>query len=176
MPPPNTSKSSDEQTDNDEIDIHGDGDLNRTITPDDFRDELQHDIQHDEDQQRRIFGLPDSPGSTSSSKKRKGTSSGMSTPTSETTSFLREFMSSRPKLSDFLPQPKPADDTQQFFDSMAATVRKLSPLAIARIKLKVGQIVGEEEISWAEQQARTQIIYLDPNDASSSRGENMDEL
>lgn len=163
---PNTSQSADEQTNNDEINIdaEGDGDSNKTPTPAD--DELQRDIQHDEEQRQRIFGFPDSPGSTSSSKKRKGTSSGMSTPTSETATFLREFMSRRPMLSDFLPQSKPADDTQQFFDSMAATVRKFSPLAIARIKLKVGQIVSEEEISWAEEQARTQIIYVDHNDAS----------
>lgn len=103
---------------------------------------------------------PFSPGSVSQTpmaKKRKV--SQMDT----TNEILREFLDSRPKPSDFMP-PKPADDVQQFFDSMASTVRKFSPLAIARIKLKIAQIVGEEEIAWAEEVARqnapAEYIYL----------------
>lgn len=83
------------------------------------------------------------------------TSPGMQTPNSkrrrenETSEILHEFLANRPKPSDFIPQQS-ADDIQQFFKSMEATVRKLSPLAIARIKLKIANIVGEEEIAWAE--------------------------
>lgn len=84
----------------------------------------------------------------------------------ETNDILREFLAQRPKPSDFLPQ-KPDDDIQQFFDSMASTVRKFSPLSIARIKLKIAQIVGEEEIAWAENAAReanqqVEYVYLSP--------------
>lgn len=79
----------------------------------------------------------------------------------ETNDILREFLNSRPKPSDFIAQ-KPVDDVQEFFNSMASTVRKFTPLAIARIKLKIAQIVGEEEIAWAEEAARVQSIqYLD---------------
>lgn len=63
--------------------------------------------------------------------------------------ILREFLAQRPKPYDFMPHQS-ADNIQLFFDAMASTVRKLSPLSIARIKLKVTQIVGEEEIAWAE--------------------------
>lgn len=68
-------------------------------------------------------------------------------------------MESRPKPSVFLPQ-KPVDDIQQFFDSMASTVRKFTPLAIARIKLKIAQLVGEEEIAWAELQTTQNYQYV----------------
>ncbi|XP_055321618.1 uncharacterized protein LOC129577869 [Sitodiplosis mosellana] len=64
----------------------------------------------------------------------------------ETNGILHEFSAQRPKPSDFMPQ-KPADDIQQFFDLMASTVRKFSPLSIARLKLKIAQIIGEEEIA-----------------------------
>lgn len=93
------------------------------------------------------------------SKKRKA---GAQTETNE---ILREFLANRPKPSDFLPQ-KPADDVQQFFDSVASTVRKFSPLSIAKIKLKFGNIVGEEEIAWAEEQARLQVIYIESESAN----------
>lgn len=68
---------------------------------------------------------------------------------SETNDILREFWAQHPKPSDFMPQQS-ADDVQLFFDAMASTVRKFSPLSAARVKLKVGQIVGEAEIAWAE--------------------------
>lgn len=131
------------------------------IESDMLDDELSREVQFDEQQKQRIFGFSESPGSSVSSKKRKGTSSGLNTPTSETNEILREFLANRPKASDFIPQ-KPADDVQQFFDSMASTVRKFTPVTIAKIKLKIAQIVGEEEIAWAEEQARMQVIYVDP--------------
>lgn len=47
---------------------------------------------------------------------------------------------------------------------MASTVRIFSPLAIARIKLKIAQVVGEEKITWAENASRenapVEYIYL----------------
>jgi len=64
---------------------------------------------------------------------------------------LCEFLANRPKPSDFVPE-KPVDDIQQFCDSIAATLRKLSPLAVAQLKVKIAGIVGEEEIAWAQQQ------------------------
>lgn len=102
------------------------------------------------------IGHFDSSGSVSqapSAKKRK--TSQMS---SDVTDILREFMTQRPKPSDFMPQ-KPDDDIQEFFNSMASTVRKLSPLAVARIKMKIAQIVGQEEIAWAETAARLQTSF-----------------
>lgn len=63
--------------------------------------------------------------------------------------MLDTLLNQCPNPSDSTAQ-KPADDVQKFFDSMASTVRKLSPLSIAKIKLQVSQIVGAEEIAWAE--------------------------
>lgn len=91
--------------------------------------------------------------SVSQSKKRKGSQ------LSETNLILREFLSQRPKPSDLLPM-KPVDHVQTFFDSMASTVRKFSPLEIAKIKLKISQIVFEQEIAWAESAARAEVIYV----------------
>lgn len=88
------------------------------------------------------------------SKKRKAAAQ------TETNEILREFLANRPKPSDFLPQ-KPADDVQQFFDSMASTVRKFTPVSIAKIKLKIANIVGEEEIVWAEEQSRFQVVFVE---------------
>lgn len=93
-----------------------------------------------------IFGGQFEFGSASSSsipKEKKRRALNMSG--SDTNEVLKEFMTQRPK-----PSEKPSDDIQQFFDSMASTVRKFSPLTIAQIKLKIAQIVGEEEIAWAE--------------------------
>lgn len=78
----------------------------------------------------------------------------------ETTAIMREFLATRPKPSDFLPK-QPDDEIQIFFNSMAATTRKFSPLSVARLKLKISQLVGEEEIAWAEDVARTQVIYVE---------------
>lgn len=95
-----------------------------------------------------------------------GLSSGTHTPTlkkrkaNETSEILREFLANRPKPSDFIPQ-KPVDDIQHFLHAIAVTMRRLPPLAIARIKIKVANIVGEE-IPWAEQNP-VEYIYLDSN-------------
>lgn len=105
---------------------------------------------------------PFSPGSVSqASKKRKASHM------NETNEILREYLASRPKPSDFI--QKPADELEQFFHSMSLTVRKFSPLAIARIKMKVAQLIGEEELLWAENAARlesqnVEFIYV-PADA-----------
>lgn len=94
-------------------------------------------------------------------------STGKQTPTSkkrkanETSEILRELLANRPNPSDFIPQ-KPVDDIQHFLDSIAVTMRKLSPLAIARLKMKIANIVGEEEIAWIEQNP-VENIYLDSN-------------
>lgn len=73
----------------------------------------------------------------------------------ETNDLLKEFLTSkRPTPIEFLQQEKPTDSIQLFFDSMASTVRTFSPLSIARIKLRIAQIVGQEEIACAEKQAR----------------------
>lgn len=103
---------------------------------------------------------------TPSVKRRRGGSQ-----VSETSAILREFLAERPKPSDFM-QQKPIDDLQHFFDSMASTVRKFSLMRIARIKLKISQIVGEEEMTWAEEQARTQIIFV--NDVEDQSHVNME--
>lgn len=88
----------------------------------------------------------------STSKKRKA---------DETSEILRELLATRPSPSEFGAK-QPNDDIQHFLNSMAVTMRRLSPLAIARIKLKIGTIVGEEEIAWAEQNP-VQYVYLDSN-------------
>lgn len=101
-----------------------------------------------------IDGQFTSASQTTVAKKRK------SSQLTETNVLLREFLDNRPKPSDFLPQ-KPTDDVQQFFDSMATTVRKFPALSIARIKMKVAQLIGEEEIAWAQEQARMQIVFAE---------------
>lgn len=100
------------------------------------------------------FDDPSSPGSVSQTpmaKKRKVFEM-------DTNEIVRAFLNSRTKPYDFLP-PMPADDVRLFFAAMASTVRKLSPLAIARIKMKVAQIVFEEEIAWAERE-RDQLFVV----------------
>lgn len=42
-----------------------------------------------------------------------------------------------------------------------STVRKFTPVTIAPIKMKIAQIVGEEEIAWAKNLERMQIIIVD---------------
>lgn len=76
----------------------------------------------------------------------------------DSSDILREFIACRPKPSDFLPQ-QPQSAVHKFFESMADTVSKFSPMAIARIKLKIANIVGEEEIAWAQESM--QIIYVE---------------
>lgn len=92
---------------------------------------------------------------TSVTKKRE------SSQMTEANVILHEFLANRPKPSDFLSQ-KPTDDIQQFCDAMASTVRKFSPLQIAKVKLKISQVVGLEEIAWAEAQAQMQARMFLP--------------
>lgn len=81
--------------------------------------------------------------------------------------ILREFLHrKRPDPIDFLPpKPQEKDAIQQFFDSIATTVRNFPPLSIAKIKLKIANIVGEEEIACAERNeamvGSVQFINLD---------------
>lgn len=101
------------------------------------------------DDERLLFRLGSSLSQTPLAKKRRTLPMG-------TNGILRDFLDSPTKPSNILPQI-PADDVRQFFNSMATTVGKLTPLAIARIKLKVAQIVGEEEIAWAEAAQNVQL-------------------
>lgn len=71
-----------------------------------------------------LDGAYSSVSQSSVAKKRKASQ------ITDTNVILREFLAQRPKPSNFLPQ-KPADDVQQFFDSMESTVRKFTPLSIA---------------------------------------------
>lgn len=136
-------------------------------TPDYFEDDLMSNIDNMSNVDTPSIGSfgdnydamsPGSVSQTPMNKKRK---------LNETNDILREFLSSRPKPSDFVPQ-KPNDDVQQFFDSMASTVRKFSPVSIARIKMKIGQIVGEEEVAWAEAQSNVQYIYMNASTTTSN--------
>lgn len=80
----------------------------------------------------------------------------------EHTEILREFLNRRqPNPMDCLPSKPSAlkDSLQQFFESIASTMRTFSPLAIARIKLEISQIVGKEEIACAERIENVEIIY-----------------
>lgn len=128
-------------------------------------DPIMEDENADADYDNMMFGETQSV--TSDSHSVGSFSTGNQTPNTkklqanETSEILREFLASRPKVSDFIPQ-KPIDDIQYFLDSIAVTMRRLSPLSIARIKLKIANIVGEEEIAWAEQNP-VEIIYIDPN-------------
>lgn len=84
-----------------------------------------------------------------------------------TESLLRMLVNRKqPSALDFLP-PKPKDNLAQFFESIASTMRTLPPVSIARLKLKISQLVGEEEIAVAESnaladssQSNVQFIYV----------------
>lgn len=125
-----------------------------------YIDPLQQDLDREAEFDRMLCG-EDSHSVTSDMSRSTGTK----TPTSkkrkadETSEILREFLANRPNPSDFMPK-KPIDDIQHFLDSIAVTMRRLSPLAIARLKLKIANIVGEEEIAWAQQNP-VQYIFLD---------------
>lgn len=73
---------------------------------------------------------------------------------------MEKFFANRPKPSDFFPPEKPSDDIDAFFHSIATTVRKFSPVAVARLKLRIANMVGEEEISWAEAEASNRVQYI----------------
>lgn len=72
-----------------------------------------------------------------------------------TTDVLREFLQrKRPNPMKFIPPTPPQKcGVQQFFDSMATTVKTFPPLSIAKVKLQIANIVGEEEIACAERNA-----------------------
>lgn len=77
--------------------------------------------------------------------------------------ILREFLNHKPPNPiDFLP-PKPSepkDNLQQFFEAIAGTMRTFSPVSIAKIKLKISQIVGEAEIANAEEKAASNLGFI----------------
>lgn len=64
---------------------------------------------------------------------------------------------------DFLPlKPSaPKDNLQQFFESIASTMRTFPPLSIAKIKLQISKMVGEEEVAIAERNAAVEIVYVE---------------
>lgn len=69
----------------------------------------------------------------------------------DTNEILREFLKRKPDPIEFIPTNTPAkDNLDHFFDSIASTMRTFPPVSIARIKLQISQIVGEEEIKCAE--------------------------
>lgn len=91
------------------------------------------------------------PKTTSAAKKLK-LSRSESQQSESSIELLREFINRKqPEPINLLPTPKPKDNLSRFFDSIADTMRTFSPLAIANIKMKVSQLVGEEEIAMASQ-------------------------
>ncbi|XP_011177194.1 uncharacterized protein LOC105208837 [Zeugodacus cucurbitae] len=48
---------------------------------------------------------------------------------------------------------------QIFFESISSTMRTFPPLSIAKIKLQISQLVGNEEIALAERNANTEVYY-----------------
>lgn len=95
------------------------------------------------------------------SRKRPG-----STP-HDNSDILREFLNRKaPNPVDFLPPPPPPpppkDNLQHFFDAIASTMRTFSPLSVAKIKLKISQLVGEEEIANAENaESHVEFVYIE---------------
>lgn len=81
--------------------------------------------------------------------KRKHTSA------ENTSDVLREYLQrERPTPIQYMaPQSSEKCGVQQFFDSMATTVKTFPPLSIAKIKLQIATIVGQEEIACAERNA-----------------------
>lgn len=70
----------------------------------------------------------------------------------DTSEILREILNRKPPDPfDFLPPkpPEPTDHIQTFFDAMASTVRTFPAVSIARVKLQISKIVGEEELACA---------------------------
>lgn len=96
---------------------------------------------------------------SSNEKSRKWTSAS----SNEQADILREFLNHKqPTPIEFLPSKRPEmrDNLQQFFEAIASTMRTFSPVSIAKIKLKISQIVGEEEIVCAEKNAAAEEFYL----------------
>lgn len=88
--------------------------------------------------------------------------------------ILREFINRKqPNPMDFLPPkpPAPKDNLQQFFESIASTMRSFPPLSIAKIKLQISKIVGEEEVACAERNAAVEIIYIENTNEAEKQTE-----
>lgn len=83
----------------------------------------------------------------------------------EQVDILREFINRKqPAPIEFLPPapkpPEPKDNLQRFFEAIASTMRTFSPVSIAKIKLKISQMVGEEEIACAEVNAAAGVGFI----------------
>ncbi|KNC31456.1 hypothetical protein FF38_04039 [Lucilia cuprina] len=91
-----------------------------------------------------------------------------------TTELLYELISFRkPRLVDFLQQKiRPKDYLDHFFDSLASTMRSFAPISIAKLKLKMSQIVGEEEVFLTQKDQLNQFnciqIYDENNQISTN--------
>lgn len=74
-------------------------------------------------------------------------------PSADPTDLLYDLISNRkPNPVDFLPpNPTPKDHLDHFFESLASTMRTFPALSVATLKLKISQLVGEEEIALAKQ-------------------------
>ena len=85
-------------------------------------------------------------------------------PPADPTDLIYELISSRkPNPVDFLPSTSvPKDHLDHFFESLASTMRTFPALSVAKFKLKMSQLVGEEEVSLAQQAQLTQIVYIQP--------------
>lgn len=78
------------------------------------------------------------------------------------TDLLYELISTRkPNPVNFLqPKTKPKDHLDHFFESIASTMRTFPAISIAKLKLKISQLVGEEEVLLAQQEQLTQVVYI----------------
>ncbi|XP_014091883.2 uncharacterized protein [Bactrocera oleae] len=83
-----------------------------------------------------------------------------------------ELISNKRQILVEPPPPKPSkapstlpknDSLQIFFESIASTMRTFPPLSIAKIKLQISQLVGNEEIALAERNANAEVFYLTKN-------------
>lgn len=84
-------------------------------------------------------------------------------PAQDATEMLCQYLANRkpPTPLDFLPsKPAPKDSIDTFLESIGATLRTFPPVSIAEMKLKIAQLVGEEEIALARRNAATQFVYI----------------
>lgn len=98
---------------------------------------------------------------------------------------LDTFFAHRPAANEFLPSER-IDELDQFFLSMAATVRKFPAVSIAKIKMGIAQMVGQEEIVWAEKkdakeaekeaQSQQVVQYVVLNEPQSKKSRTSDEV
>lgn len=87
-------------------------------------------------------------------------------PSADPSELLYELISTRKRNPvDFLPPSVPKDHLDHFFESLASTMRTFPALSVATLKLKMSQLVGEEEVSLAQQPQTAQIVYIQqPNE------------